>query len=168
MTFKAKFGGVTTKTPWNRPTKEAIRKWRDTLSFSLDDWYIVGNVVEEFSDTWDVDIMLIQKPLKTPLNELSLQFKEMITKGFKHKLLIDCAFMPEFYQDEWQPISKIRPDDRFYKELNGEISNPIYTADDKERIGPQLWFFKYKKPHDNWNKGKDRGYNFTGIPLKEY
>jgi len=168
MTFYTKFGGVETHTPWKRPTDDSIREWRDDLSFSLDDWYIVGNVIEKFSPTWDVDIILIQQPLKTRLNELSKQFTEMITKGFEHELLIDCCYMPEFYQTEWKPITKIRPDDRFYKEWNGGTYNPIYTADTVERIGPQLWMFSYNKPHDNWYKGKNRGYNFTGISLNNF
>ena len=65
MNFFTKYGGVTTKTPWNRPNKDTIRRWRDKLSFDLNDWWVVGNVIQEFSPTFDVDIILYQTPLKT-------------------------------------------------------------------------------------------------------
>jgi len=168
MKFFTKFGGVETTTPWNRPTKEKVIEWKQSLTCTLDDWYIVGNFVEGHSPTWDLDILLIQRPLKLSLNDLSKTFTEMITKGFEHELLIDCAWMPEFYQDIWREIIKIRPDDRFYKELNGGIYNPVYTADKVTKIHPQLWQYEYDKPHDNWFKGKNRNYNFTGIPLSTY
>ena len=168
MKFYCKYGGVETYTPWNRPDTDTIREWRDELSFPLDDWYVVGNVVEKFSPTWDVDIFLIQEPLKHSLNGLSNMFTEMIETGFKKELLIDCAYMDKFYQDEWEEIIKIRPDNQFYKEHRGRIYNPIYKADEQEQLAPHLWKFKYTKPHHNWHKGKERGYSFKGIPLASY
>ena len=168
MKFYCKYGGVETHTPWKRPEDYRIREWRDELSFPLDDWYVVGNVVEKFSDTWDVDIFLIQEPLKHSLNGLSNMFTEMIETGFKKELLIDCAHMNKFYQDEWEVITKIRPDNQFYKEHRGRINNPIYKADEVEQLHPQLWQYKYTKPHDNWWKGRNRGYSFKGIPLASY
>jgi hypothetical protein len=168
MNFFARYGGVETKTPWHRPTKDKVIQWKQSLDCKLDDWYIVGNFIEEYSPTWDVDIILIQKPLKLSLNDLSNTFTEMITKGFEHKLLIDACWMPEFYQDIWREIIKIRPDNQFYKDWNGDIYNPTYTADKVEKIHPQLWQYEYHEPHDNWYKGKERGYSFTGIPLSTY
>ena len=168
MKFYTRYGGITTTTPWNRPKDETIREWRDSLSFSLDDWYVVGNVVEKFSPTFDIDIILIQNPLKSHLNDLSDMFTEMIDKGFKNELLIDPCWMPEFYQDEWRPIRKIRPDCEFYKEWNGGTYYSVYEADEVKQLHPQLWEYKYLKPHKNWFKGKNRGYNFTGIPLSQF
>lgn len=168
MKFFAKYGGITTTAPWNRPTDNTIREWRDELSFNLNDWWVVGNVVERFSPTWDIDIFLIQDPLKCPLNDLSDMFTEMIQKGFQHKLLIDCAYMDKFYQDEWEEVRKIRPDKEFYKELNGVVYHSVYKADEVKQLHPQLWEYKYLTPHDNWKKGKDRGYNFTGISLNKF
>jgi hypothetical protein len=168
MKFYTRYGGITTTTPWNRPKDETIREWRDSLSFSLDDWYVVGNVVEKFSPTFDIDIILIQNPLKSHLNDLSDMFTEMIDKGFKNELLIDPCWMPEFYQDEWRPIRKIRPDCEFYKEWNGGTYYSVYEADEVKQLHPQLWEYKYLKPHKNWFKGKNRGYNFTGIPLDKF
>ena len=168
MKFYARYGNCETTIPWNRPTAESVRTWRDSLSFDLTDWYIVGNFIEEFSPTFDLDCIFIQKPLQVPLNELSDMFTSMITIGFDNKLLVDPCFMPQFYQDEWEPITKIRPDNQFYKEHRGRIYNPIYKADEVEQLHPQLWQYKYTKPHDNWQKGKDRGYSFQGIPLSEY
>ena len=165
--FYAKFGGVTTNTPWNRPTDESVRKWRDSLSFDLTNWYIVGNFIEKYSPTYDLDIMLIH-PHTPNLNTLSERFTEMIVKGFSHKLLIDCAYMDKFYQEEWQPIKKIRPDNKFEKFWNGQWYKSQYNADEVSQIGEQLWYFKWNSPHDNWYKGKERGYNFTGVPLKDY
>ena len=168
MKFYTRYGGITTTTPWNRPTDEQCIVWRDSLSFPLDDWYIVGNFIEEFSPTWDIDIILIQNPLRTHLNDLSDMFTEMIDKGFKNELLIDACWMPEFYQDEWRPIRKIRPDKEFIKHWNGGVYHDIYKADEVEQLHPQLWEYKYLKPHNNWYKGKNRGYNFTGIPLDKF
>ena len=168
MNFFARYGGISTTTAWNRPHKDTIKRWRDELTFSLNDWWVVGNVIEEFSPTWDVDIFLIQKPLKHSLNDLSNMFTEMMQKGFEHKLLIDCAYMDKFYQDEWEPVTKIRPDKEFYKEWNGEIYHSVYKADEVKQLHPQLWEYKYLTPHDNWKKGKKRNYNFTGVPLKDY
>ena len=168
MKFYTRYGGITTTTPWNRPTTEQCIIWRDSLSFQLTDWYIVGNFIEKYSSTWDIDIILIQNPLKTHLNDLSDMFTEMIDKGFKNNLLIDPCWMPEFYQDEWRPIRKIRPDKEFYKEYLGGVYHSVYEADEVEQLHPQLWEYKYLKPHNNWFKGKNRGYNFTGIPLDKF
>lgn len=168
MKFFAKYGGISTTTAWNRPDKDTIKRWRDELSFSLNDWWVVGNVVEQYSPTWDTDIFLIQNPLKHSLNDLSNMFTEMIQKGFEHKLLIDCAYMDKFYQDEWEPVTKIRPDKEFYKEWNNEVYHSVYKADEVKQLHPQLWEYKYLTPHDNWYKGKERNYNFTGVPLSEY
>ena len=43
MNFFTKYGGITTHTPWKRPTSKVIREWRDELSFDLTDWFVVGN-----------------------------------------------------------------------------------------------------------------------------
>tara|TARA_R110000744_G_scaffold123243_1_gene228380 strand:+ start:78 stop:584 length:507 start_codon:yes stop_codon:yes gene_type:complete len=168
MKFYTRYGGVETHTPWKRPTSEALYTWRDSLSFPLTDWYIVGNFIEEFSPTWDIDIILIQNPLRTHLNDLSDMFTEMLTKGFANELLVDPCWMPEFYQDEWKPIRKIRPDKEFYKEWNGGIYNPVYKADEVEQLAPYLWEYKYLKPHDNYFKGKNRGYSFKGVRLNKF
>ena len=168
MNFFTKYGGVTTHTPWSRPKKDTIKKWRDELSFPLNDWWVVGNVIEQYSPTWDTDIFLIQDPLKHSLNDLSDMFTEMIDKGFKHQLLIDCAYMNKFYQDEWEPVTKIRPDKEFYKEWHGGVYHSVYEADEVKQLHPQLWEYKYLTPHDNWYKGKNRGYTFKGVPLTKY
>lgn len=168
MKFYTRYGGITTTTPWNRPNTDIIREWRDELSFSLDDWYVVGNVVEKFSETWDVDIFLIQEPLRHSLNDLSNMFTEMIDTGFKKELLVDCAYMNKFYQDEWEEVKKIRPDKEFYKEYLGGIYHSVYEADEVKQLHPQLWEYKYLKPHNNWFKGKNRGYSFTGISLDKF
>jgi len=167
MNFFTRYGGVSTHTPWNRPDKDTIRRWRDKLSFDLNDWWVVGNVIEQFSPTWDTDVFLIQNPLKHSLNDLSNMFTEMIQKGFENKLLIDCAYMDKFYQDEWEPVTKIRPDKEFYKEWRGGIYHSVYKADEVKQLHPQLWEYKYLTPHDNWYKGKNRGYNFTGVSLNK-
>lgn len=167
MNFYCKFGGVETNTPWNNPTDDKIREWRDSLSFDLTNWYLVGNVIERYSKTWDVDIMLIQ-PQAPRLDELSSNFTEMLTKGFNHQLLIDCAWMPEFYQREWRVIEKLRPDVRFEKLWNGEWYKSEYTADEVKQVHPQVWWFKWNSPHNNWKKGIERNYNFTGIPLNKF
>ena len=168
MKFYTRYGGIETTTPWRRPEDNRIREWRDELSFPLDDWWVVGNVVEKFSPTWDCDIFLIQEPLRHSLNGLDHMFHEMIDTGFKKELLIDCAYMNKFYQDEWEEITKIRPDFEFYKEYNGGTYHSVYEADEVEQLHPQLWQYKYLKPHDNWWKGKNRGYSFKGIPLSAY
>ena len=168
MEFYTRYGGVETTTPWRRPDDNTIREWRDELSFPLTDWYVVGNVVEKYSSTWDVDIFLIQDPLRSSLNDLSNQFTEMIETGLKKELLIDCAYMNKFYQDEWESVTKIRPDNQFYKKHRGSIQNPIYKADEVKQLHPQLWQYNYTKPHSNWYKGKERGYSFKGIPLSKF
>jgi hypothetical protein len=165
--FYAKFGGIETTIAWDRPTDDSIRRWRDDLSFDLTDWFVVGNVIEKYSPTWDVDLIYI-KPETPHLSSLSEVFSEMIGKGFTHKLLIDCAWMPEFYQDEWMPIKKIRPDVGFEKFWNGKWYRSQYTADVVKQIGEQLWYYEWNSPHPNWKKGKERNYNFTGISLNKF
>lgn len=165
--FYAKFGGVETNQPWDRPTDDVIRRWRDSLSFDLYKFYVVGNVVEKHSPTWDVDILLVQPEIPT-LAGLSEHFTEMIEKGFNHRLLIDCAWINQFYQEEWQPIRKIRPDNGFKKFWNGQWYESQYTADEVHQIGEQLWYYEWNSPHDNWWKGKNRGYNFKGISLDKF
>lgn len=165
--FYAKFGGVETHTPWWRPDDERIRRWRDSLSFDLTDWYIVGNVIEKHSLTWDVDIIMMQSDIP-PLSSLSRQFTEMISKGFTHELLIDCGWVNKFYQEEWQPLKKVRPDNQFYKEWREGIYHTHYIADVQKQIGEQLWYFEFNQPHHNWYKGKERGYKFSVIPLNKF
>ena len=95
-------------------------------------------------------------------------FTEMIDKGFKKELLIDCAYMNKFYQDEWEEVKKIRPDKEFYKEYLVGTYHTIFGADKVEQIAPQLWRYDFYEPSKNWHKGKNRGYNFTGIPLDKF
>ena len=165
--FYANWGGCETTTEWYRPNDYAIRRWRDSLTSDLTNWFLVGNVIEKHSPTFDLDVILIQ-PTEPPLEELSRTFTEMISKGFEQELLIDCCYMPQFYQDEWQPITKVRPDKEFIKHWNGEEYHSVYKADEVEQLSEQLWKFHFNKPHHNWQKGKDRGYDFTGIELSKF
>ena len=57
MKFFCKWGGVTTTTPWDRPDDLRIRRWYDSLDTELQ-LYLAGNVVEKYSKTWDVDVMI--------------------------------------------------------------------------------------------------------------
>ena len=92
----------------------------------------------------------------------------MIDKGFKKELLIDCFYVDKFYQDEWTPIRKIRPDFEFVKHWNGGIYHTVYKADKVEQIAPQLWRYDFYEPSKNWYKGKNRGYKFSGIKLDKF
>ena len=76
-------------------------------------------------------------------------------KGF----LIEDAMAQLRSGSEYQPI---------YIEHRGRINNPIYKADEVEQLHHQLWQYKYTKPHDNWHKGKDRGYSFKGVRLNKF
>ena len=165
MNFFCRWGGVTSNQPWKRPQDEQIREWYNSLDTDIP-LYLVGNVVEKHSPTFDVDVM-IYKDLPH-LNVLSELFTECITKGFQHELLIDIAFISEWYSVPFKPFFKIRPDNQFYKEWNGGIYNPKYTADKVEQLGPQLWKFDWYEPHSNYYKGLNRNYNFTGIPLENF
>ena len=165
--FYAKWGGIETHTPWWRPDPDRIRRWRDDLSFDLTHWYIAGNVVEKHSPTYDVDVLMIN-PQIPHLSSLSRHFTEMISKGFKWELLIDCGWVNNYYQGEWQPLKKIRPDNGFYKEWSGGIYHTRYDADVEKQIGEQLWYYEFNQPHFNWKKGKERGYKFSVIPLNKF
>ena len=162
--FYAKFGGVETTTPWWRPDDDRIRRWRDDLSFDLTDWYVVGNVVEKHSMTYDVDIINLN-PQIPHLSSLSEVFSQMISIGFTHELLIDCAWVNHFYEKEWKPLKKIRPDNKFEKFWRGEWHTTHYQADVSKQIGEQLWYFEFNQPSVNWKKGIERNYNFIKIPL---
>lgn len=168
MNFFCRHAGITTEQPWTRPRTKQLQEWRDSLSFSLKDWYVCGNLVEGFGKTWDVDIILYQKPLRISYNDLSDIFFEMIHKGFERQLLIDCAYVSEWYSKDWKPFYKIRPDKEFYKELNGGVYHKIYKSDEMVQLGQHLYKFYYNKPNDNYHKGIHRGYNFTGVPLKNF
>ncbi len=165
MKFFARWGGVETTTPWNRPTDLQIRRWYDSLSTDLQ-LYLVGNVVEKHSPTWDVDVMIYKH--QPPLDVLSETFTECITKGLEHNLLIDIAFISEWYSKPFKPFYKIRPDYKFEKFYLGEWHRSEYKADKVTQIGKQLWRFDYDKPNDNYFKGLDRGYNFKGTKIDIY
>ena len=68
----------------------------------------------------------------------------------------------------FKPFYKIRPDNQFYKDLNGATYHTIYKADKVEQLAPQLWRFDYDKPNSNYYKGLNRNYNFTGILLDKF
>ena len=164
MKFYCKWGGVETYQAWNRPQDEQIREWYKSLDVDIP-LYICGNVVEKHSPTFDVDIMLRDE---IPLDEMSEVFTHCITKGFEYELLIDIAYISEWYSIPFKPFYKIRPDNQFYKELNGGTYHTIYEADKVEQLAPQLWRFDWYEPHSNYYKGLNRGYNFTGIPLDKF
>ena len=168
MNFFCKYGGVTTHQPWQRPHSKVVREWRDSLSCPLDDWYVCGNLIEGYSKTWDVDIILYQNPLKISYNDLSDIFSEMIHLGFKYELLIDCAYVSEWYSKDWKPFYKIRPDKEFYKELHGGVYHKVYKSHKQVQLGKNLYKFYYNEPNDNYHKGIHRGYSFKGIPLKNF
>jgi hypothetical protein len=164
MKFFCRWGGVETYQAWNRPQDEQIREWYKSLDIDIP-LYICGNVVEKHSPTFDVDIMLRDE---IPLDEMSEVFTHCITKGFEHKLLIDIAYISEWYSIPFKPFYKIRPDNQFYKEWNGGVFNPTYKADEVKQLAPQLWRFDWYEPHSNYFKGLNRGYNFTGINLDKF
>lgn len=165
MKFFCSWGGIQTHQPWTRPRDEQIRRWYDSLDTELQ-LYLVGNCVEKHSPTFDVDVM-IYKHLP-PLDVLSETFTECIRKGFEHELLIDIAFISEWYSIPFKPFYKIRPDYQFYKEFNGGVYNPIYKADKVEQLAPQLWRYDWYEPHSNYFKGLNRGYNFKGVKLEHF
>ena len=165
MKFFCRYGGVETNTPWDRPTDVQIRRWYDSLSTDLQ-LYIAGNVVEKHSETWDCDI-LIYKP-QPQLDVLSETFTECIRKGFEHKLLIDIAYVSEWYGKDWKPFYKIRPDKEFYKEQRGRIYHTKYKADKETQLGKYLWRYDWYEPHAGYFKGVNRGYTFNRIKLDQY
>ena len=164
MTFKCKWGGVISNQPWNRPKDETIREWYNALDIDIP-LYLVGNVVEKHSPTWDVDVILRDE---VPLDEMSEVFTHCITKGFEYKLLIDIAYISEWYSIPFKPFYKIRPDKEFYKELNGGTYHTIYEADKIEQLAPQLWRYDWYEAHSNYYKGLNRNYNFKGIRLDKF
>lgn len=165
--FYAKFGGIETTIPWQRPDDDRIRRWRDDLSFDLTNWWVCGNVIEKHSPTWDVDIIYLNPHIPT-LNRLSEVFSEMLMKGFTHQLLIDCAWVNHFYEKEWKPLKKIRPDNKFEKFWEGEWHRTNYQADVNQQIGEQLWYFEFNQPSVNWKKGIERNYKFNKIELNKF
>tara|TARA_R110000796_G_C14332527_1_gene409319 strand:+ start:68 stop:565 length:498 start_codon:yes stop_codon:yes gene_type:complete len=165
MKFYCKWGGVETKQGWLRPKDEKIREWFNSINTDIP-LYLVGNVVEKHSPTFDVDIMVYKH--QPPLEELSNLFTECIRKGFEHELLIDIAYISEWYSIPFKPFYKIRPDKEFYKEYLGGIYHTVYKADKVEQLAPQLWRYDWYEPHSNYFKGLNRGYNFTGIPLNKF
>ena len=150
---------------WTRPKDEQIREWYRTIDTDIP-LYLVGNVVEKHSPTWDVDVMVYKH--QPPLDVLSEVFTECITKGFEHNLLIDIAFISEWYSKPFKPFYKIRPDKEFYKEAYHGVYHSVYKADEVKQIAPQLWRYDWYKPHDNYYKGLNRGYNFKGITLNKF
>jgi len=172
MKFFCKWGGIETHQPWNRPEDVQIRRWYDSLDTELQ-LYLVGNVVEKHSPTFDVDVMIYkhQPPLDVlspPLDVLSETFSECIRKGFEHNLLIDIAFISEWYSIPFKPFYKIRPDKEFIKHWNGDVYHSVYEADKVEQIGEQLWRYDWQTPHENYYKGLNRGYTFKGIKIDKF
>ena len=165
MKFFCKWGGIETHQAWNRPDDLTIRRWYDSLDTDIQ-LYLVGNVVEKHSPTYDVDVM-IYKHLP-PLDVLSETFTECITKGFEHNLLIDIAFISEWYSKPFKPFYKIRPDKEFCKEWNGGVYHSVYEADKVEQIAPQLWRYDWYEPHENYYKGLNRGYTFKGVKIDKF
>jgi len=165
MKFFCKWGGVTTTTPWDRPDDLRIRRWYDSLDTELQ-LYLAGNVVEKYSKTWDVDVMICNP--QPPLDVLSETFTECITKGFEHQLLVDMFYISDWYSIPFKPYYTIRPDKEFYKEWNGDVYHRVYKADRIEQIGKQLWKFYFDKPSNNYYKGLNRGYTFKGIKIDKF
>lgn len=165
MKFFCRYAGIETYQPWNRPDDYKIREWYNSLDTNLD-LYIAGNVVEKHSKTWDVDILVCNP--QPPLDVLSETFIECVRKGFQHKLLIDIAYVSEWYSKEWKPFYKIRPDKEFYKEYYGGVHHQIYKADEVKQLAPQLWRYDYHTPNKNYYKGLNRGYTFNRIKLENF
>lgn len=60
MDFYYRYGPVDTTTPWNRPTWDAIYDWweefKTTEGVEDYDFHIIGGVLYDMDNTWDVDI----------------------------------------------------------------------------------------------------------------
>jgi hypothetical protein len=70
INFSFQVGSVKTTTPWNRPTYDLIKQFlRDEVVRSVLDKYnssIIGAVLWNISETWDVDISLINRSGEHP------------------------------------------------------------------------------------------------------
>jgi hypothetical protein len=134
-TFFYQKGPIVTTLPWSRPDHLKMRAFfediRDNTSImERYDLYILGGVLWDYKNTWDLDIN-ITGPIENYI-KLEEDFSKLYDLALnKHKILIDVSWVSE------------RPLDRNYEELEnsnfmGEDIDSIRFSYTKKQIGDVL------------------------------
>jgi len=95
--FSYQRGKIITEQPWRRPTyskvKEFLLEIQNTSDIMKDyDLYLLGGVLWDFNNTWDVDINLIGNPTSYIVLEDYMHYMYDIAFN-KYNLLIDVAWV---------------------------------------------------------------------------
>lgn len=95
--FSYQIGKVLTEKPWTRPNfykiKEFFKEIQNTSEILKDyDLYLIGGVLWDFNDTWDVDIVMVGNPSSYIILEDYMHYMYDIALN-KYNLLIDISWV---------------------------------------------------------------------------
>jgi len=90
-------GKIITKQPWKRPTYNKIKEFLSEIQKTSDimkdyDLYLIGGVLWDFNDTWDVDIIMMGNPSSYIVLEDYMNYMYDIALN-KYNLLIDIVWV---------------------------------------------------------------------------
>ena len=176
--FYAEFGGVSTTTPWKRPTLISVTDWWKEFSFEfgLEDYtvYLCGSFMEKTLGVYngfpnDLDVVLVGDiPSYEKLGKL---LRRGIEIGFDNKLLVDIFWSSDVYhphREKFSPFSVIRAGKTFVKSMNGVVEQINYIADEEYPLSGGLTQFVWYEPTNMMKRvqqRKDMGV-YTGVVIE--
>jgi hypothetical protein len=101
--FSYQQGKIITEQPWKRPTyskvKEFLLEIQNTSDIMKDyDLYLLGGVLWDFNNTWDVDINMVGNPTSYIILEDYMHYMYDIALN-KYNLLVDITWVNTQFED---------------------------------------------------------------------
>lgn len=180
-------GAITTLSPWSRPSYDKVYAFLDDVSktseiFELYDSYLLGGVLWDFTNTWDVDMMLLGD--YESYEKLEEQMHYLYDKALnEYSLLIDIVWsnsiQPDLSYEDLVESSFMKEDSEhvaigYAKKCIGEDCTVVDLRDDaqNDKYGEYL-VRKYNKTRRHSDKFIARIQNTAGIarttfPVSEF
>lgn len=183
--FSYQIGKIITEKPWRRPTYSVIKEFLFEIQNTSDimkdyDLYLLGGILWDFNNTWDVDIVMIGNPSSYMILEDYMYYMYDLALN-KYNLLIDVSWINTKPEDIiYTPDYSFITDDDFLKigyirkqigEEFGEINlcdKPNYTLCGDYLVKGN---YKHKLPKKSFiNKVKNNPNPISKItfPVKEF
>ena len=183
--FSYQRGKIITEQPWKRPTYSRIKEFlfeiQNTSEIMKDyDLYLLGGVLWDFNNTWDVDINLMGNPTSYIVLEDYMHYMYDIAFN-KYNILIDISWVntkPEdiiytsdlnfSYDNDFLRIGYVRKQiGEEYEELDLR-TNPSFSTQGDYLIKGNFKNINFKESFINKIKTTSNSIIKTTFPVKEF